>query len=752
MILALLLMMSAVEDPRVELIQLQLEGETLTALEQVDRILGEGSTASDSWGLDYLRGHLLEELGDSEAAAAFADALSTTPTLAAFSRYRLARSQLQMGHPEVAAGLLATILANQPPESLIPTSVQLLSDSLSQGGDCRLLSSVEHWRLPADEMRPIQIAEARCALKSGELDDAERLATSLLKQSREDEAARGAALVLADLVADSADAATQLRIGLTFHQHREFDRAVPFLTRGIEIATQGGTGLPSIDRADALYELARAQFWLADYPTAAATFSRAAAGEPSASKQARAYFQQGRCWELAGQGRSALESYRRSFQITPTSSWTPAALVSAVRVEWRQGSEAAAIDLISRLRSRGSWQKMASRALLFAAASDIVRGRSDRAGEWLEAGLRTLGSKDIEIAYWTGRLAELETNRALAVQRYSDVLMANSYHPLATAARERLTQPELSQQALHEGETLATSVRSSDWLEAWLLLGSSHPAGLAARDRLVSYWTGRAEAKPFLTVEVISPEAWTIWQDSADRPEDLLLKLGIVEQMSPSLSRHFPRSDIPLALTASRLLSTSGLYKPSLFLAEVSADRIPNGLPSSLLPLGVRQLLYPQPYRRVVDRESRRHHIDSNLLNAIIREESRFDPLAISAASARGLTQFVLPTARRVAESLEWGRLEAVDLHRPEVAIALGAAYLAELEALFEGRVEPAIAAYNAGENQAGLWLSYCYSREPEEYFTKVGFTQTRNYLGKVGSSRAQYREIYGPSQSRAGD
>ncbi|MEJ2086584.1 MAG: hypothetical protein P8Y44_13055, partial [Acidobacteriota bacterium] len=328
MILALLLMVSAVDDPRVELIQLQLEGETVTALERVDGILAERSTATDPWGLDYLRGHLLESLNDPTAAGAFADALSTTPALAAFSRYRLARSQLQMGHPEVAAGLLATALANQPPDSLIPTSVQLLSDSLSQGGDCRLLGSVEQWDLPQDEMRPIQLAQARCALQSDDLEGAERLATDLLKRSREDEAARGAALVLADLVSPSADAATQLRIGLTFHQHREFDRAIPFLTRGIEAAHRG-TGLPGVDRADAIYELARAQFWLADYPTAASTFSRAATDESSAAKQARAYFQQGRCWELAGQESLALASYRQSFAVTPTSSWTPAALVSA---------------------------------------------------------------------------------------------------------------------------------------------------------------------------------------------------------------------------------------------------------------------------------------------------------------------------------------------------------------------------------------------------------------------------------------
>ena len=91
--------------------------------------------------------------------------------------------------------------------------------------------------------------------------------------------------------------------------------------------------------------------------------------------------------------------------------------------------------------------------------------------------------------------------------------------------------------------------------------------------------------------------------------------------------------------------------------------------------------------------------------------------------------------------------MDAVDLHRPPVAIALGAAYLAKLDVLFNGRGEIVATAYNAGEDQARLWSSYCYSKEPAEYFSKVGFVQTRNYLRKVGSSLAQYKEIYAPSK-----
>ena len=135
--------------------------------------------------------------------------------------------------------------------------------------------------------------------------------------------------------------------------------------------------------------------------------------------------------------------------------------------------------------------------------------------------------------------------------------------------------------------------------------------------------------------------------------------------------------------------------------------------------------------------------LDPFLVAAIIREESRYDPRALSAASARGLTQFVMPTALRVAGEIGFGAVSPEDLYRPEVSIPLGAAYLAELSRAFLGAPETAVAAYNAGPPQARVWRTYTMSSEPEEYFTKVGFTETRGYLRKVLSSWARYHDLY---------
>ena len=184
-------------------------------------------------------------------------------------------------------------------------------------------------------------------------------------------------------------------------------------------------------------------------------------------------------------------------------------------------------------------------------------------------------------------------------------------------------------------------------------------------------------------------------------------------------------------------------------MAERLFSTVPARLPSAWVSPALRRLLYPLPYRA---RLEERVGGDTNalyLLAAVMREESRFQPDAVSPAAARGLAQLVLPTARRLARDLGWAGIGAEDLHRPEVSIALGAAYLAELGQRFAGggaanAVTPmTVAAYNAGEDQAALWRRYCQTAEPEEYLAKVGFRETRSYLVRVLESRAQYAALY---------
>jgi len=236
-----------------------------------------------------------------------------------------------------------------------------------------------------------------------------------------------------------------------------------------------------------------------------------------------------------------------------------------------------------------------------------------------------------------------------------------------------------------------------------------------------------------------------MWQIQHDGIEEMLLGLGVWEDDNSLISRHFPMNNLPLAFTASRYLAESGATARSLRIADILSQRIPAGFPQQLLPKEFRELLYPSPYRQEVSRAVERFHVDPYLLLSIIRQESRFDPMAVSPAAARGLAQFIYPTAVRIAKEIGLSNFAAEDLEDPAISIELEGAYLANLNALFRNSRHRVLAAYNAGEAQSRLWQSYCYSWEPEEYYTKVTFDETRNYLDKVLRNRTHYQEIYGP-------
>jgi len=166
---------------------------------------------------------------------------------------------------------------------------------------------------------------------------------------------------------------------------------------------------------------------------------------------------------------------------------------------------------------------------------------------------------------------------------------------------------------------------------------------------------------------------------------------------------------------------------------------VPGGMPGTADALVAAFAKYEDPPRA--------YRVDPALLAALIREESRFDPEAVSPAAAHGLTQLTLPTARKLARDLGLERLLPADLRRPELAIALGAAHLAELAQRFPGAEAVVVAAYNAGDDQAALWRRSCLTGEPEEFLAKIGFRETKAYVVRVLESRALYQALYGRPQ-----
>lgn len=95
------------------------------------------------------------------------------------------------------------------------------------------------------------------------------------------------------------------------------------------------------------------------------------------------------------------------------------------------------------------------------------------------------------------------------------------------------------------------------------------------------------------------------------------------------------------------------------------------------------------PYRALVERSARTHHLDPGLILGLIEVESNFDPKARSRSGARGLMQLMPETGRRFG---------ARDFDDPAQNIEAGTSYIRYLVDLFGGDVDRAIAGYNVGE------------------------------------------------------
>ena len=162
------------------------------------------------------------------------------------------------------------------------------------------------------------------------------------------------------------------------------------------------------------------------------------------------------------------------------------------------------------------------------------------------------------------------------------------------------------------------------------------------------------------------------------------------------------------------------------------------------LPAVPKKLAYPLAYARLVAESASRESIDPFLLLALMKQESWFDPHAESKANARGLTQFIRPTARAVALELNWPNWAWDDLFHPYVAVPFGAHYLASLLREFRGNVLLATAAYNAGPSPVLKWVGGDWAQDPDHLVAAITYRETRAYVTSIATYAEVYRDTYG--------
>jgi soluble lytic murein transglycosylase len=156
--------------------------------------------------------------------------------------------------------------------------------------------------------------------------------------------------------------------------------------------------------------------------------------------------------------------------------------------------------------------------------------------------------------------------------------------------------------------------------------------------------------------------------------------------------------------------------------------------------------IHAYPLSAIPEFEPVGDEVEPAMVYAIARQESAFNPKAVSSAGARGLMQLMPATARRTAQRFGVG----FDLERlvddPSYNAKLGAAHLGELMEDWKGSHILAFASYNAGGGNVMKWVrAYGDPRRPGvdvvDWIERIPFYETRNYVQRVMENLLVYRQ-----------
>jgi soluble lytic murein transglycosylase len=196
--------------------------------------------------------------------------------------------------------------------------------------------------------------------------------------------------------------------------------------------------------------------------------------------------------------------------------------------------------------------------------------------------------------------------------------------------------------------------------------------------------------------------------------------------------RRAPEADLAMA----KALVSKGYVLDAQSIAEEYIED------HSRAPLAFWQLSYPKPYSATVEAAAAEFKVDPLLIWAVMREESRYDPEALSYAGARGLMQVIPSTQTWIAEQLGED-ISPGDAYTPEASIRMGAWLLHFLIDYYEGDLELAIAAYNGGAASVDSWQADPLVSNRDDLLRWIEFGETREYLERVSLSYQVYEKVH---------
>ncbi|MFK7988163.1 MAG: transglycosylase SLT domain-containing protein [Sandaracinaceae bacterium] len=390
----------------------------------------------------------------------------------------------------------------------------------------------------------------------------------------------------------------------------------------------------------------------------------------------------------------AVRAYRAFARRNPRHARTGEALYLAAWLDLRLGTRGAAGRMDRFLRSRHGRGRFAREARWQLAMADFVEGRHARAETRFEA-YASLSADTLVRArglYWRARAREARGARTAALAAYREVLYVEPLHWYALLARQRIeAMDETAPPPFPDGPEPGASPTAEPELPAsvrfYADLGLLRDARAALRGQERSF---RREAGPE----------------------------GLVHAYT-------------------RLASPNRLVR--LFGGPATTRRQQTPGPADRWRWDA---AYPRPWEPEVREAAQAAGLEPAHLYAIMRQESGYDPSAVSYADAIGLLQLLPSTAERVAQRLGQP-VSRAQLFLPEVNVRLGAAYVGTLED--DLGIPLAFAGFNGGEHNVHRWLTASGRTELDLFVEQIPFVQTRNYIRRVTTHYAHYRYLEDP-------
>jgi soluble lytic murein transglycosylase len=171
------------------------------------------------------------------------------------------------------------------------------------------------------------------------------------------------------------------------------------------------------------------------------------------------------------------------------------------------------------------------------------------------------------------------------------------------------------------------------------------------------------------------------------------------------------------------------------------------------IPLAYWRILFPEPWWETIQAESAKNNLDPYLVVSLIRQESEFNPSAISPKNACGLMQLLPSVGKALAHEEGISHFETFHLLDPATNIRLGTRYLRKTVDKFGGVTEYALAAYDAGDDRVVDWQSAGPYSGIDEFVESIPFTETREYVEAILRNEETYKAIdeFAGSQGKTG-